>query len=1030
MKKQKTDQQSADELLAQLQKSYLDDPDDQKSGSVKEDADDLAFRHRLAGLLKRFTGGKDSKKEPKRKKEKLPPPEPTVEEGSEPLMEETPAPVIEEPTPVAEESVAEEPIVEEKPKKAVKPKKEPKPKTEKPIPVAPEPIVEEEPERIVEEEPEPIVEEPAVEEEPEPIIEEVPEPMAEESEPIVETPAPIVEETPEPIVEEEPEPIVEEEPEPVAEIKPAPRMQDVKDAPPVVIRPKGAERSEQKPIVIKPRDEKQTDEEPSPDPASTEPIRIGKKPTAQPWGPPRVTARGGVSLPPIKFGKGKKRETAESERFMEKNTVKQPSTKLIAKKSLPNVTQPGAGKPSEVPISEPTATSVPSKKQPIIKLVQRKEASRPKERPADVTARESGLTENDVEMIFELGYENELGRVVGFDALKKIKSEHARHIRASQNTQYETAFGYRGEEYSGREMRDKVLAAYLHDRRNLILRLIGTVVCIFALFAADLPQWFGPLVGSAAASHPYLFAGTGAVLLCAAAGIHFRRMLSGWRGLLRFAPTPDAPIALLFPLILCYDIIRIFNAKGGRMPGLDLVFGCGLLLYLVCDCIRLGNEMRTFRLLSGEEEKTVLEPTDPGKKMMRQGNRTVKIINDEIAEQLYRVRLAKEAVGFFRRSNETSSIVRPVTLFLILSLSLSLIAGVVGAVLSENVQTALTAAALTFLLTLSGSVSLLFFTPLYAANRKLTAKGCALIGEESVDELSTPSTLIFEDTDLFTARRTAQASVRQSDDFKEDLRLCEILFRKIDGTLGPIGRAKSNGANDPPVLLLRIEDHGVEALVDGKTRILAGNGEFLSRYGLTVPAESTDRVLRRSPNTTLLYIAIDGVLKLHYEIAYQPDPKFEEIARLLSECEMTTAIHTYDPDLSDAFLQSVREPGAPLIRVIKPGRYEDPAPLDMSDTGAVSIAGSEALVAPVRAACAIRRLKKIGYRVLLASLLPGAALAVCGAVLLPASILPYLSLLAILWRGLWDLACIPLVAGFLKSDALFGDPGKTSTVID
>ena len=962
MKKQKTDQQSADELLAQLQKSYLDTPEEEESGSEKEDADDRAFRNRLAGLLKRFAGGKSPKKEPKRKK-------------IEPVAEEEPEPVEEEPAAV------EEPVIEE-PKRREKPKKEPKPKKEKPVPVPPEPVIEKEI--------------------PEPIEVELPEPVVEE-----EIPEPIVEEEPEPVAEETAEPVVEEEiSEPVVEEEPKPRRRDVKDTPPVVIRPKGTGQSRRDPIVIKPQAAQEV-EEPVEEPAPAGRIRIGgKKPAAEPWAPPRVQARGSVAPPPVVPDKPGKAERKESERPMENKKVKQMSTKTMAKKSLPSVTQP------------------------VVKQEQEKTALPPAEPATAAVARESGLSENDIGMLFELGYENELGRVVGFDALKKIKSEHARHTRRSGNARYETAFGYRGEEYTGREMRDRVLAAYLRDRRRLILRLIGTVVCLFVLLAADLPQWFGSFVNSTASAHPYLLAGAGALLLCVVAGIHFRRMLAGWRGMLRFEPTPDAPIALLFPLILLYDIIRICNAGNGRMPGLHFVFGCGLLLYLICDCIRLGNEMRTFRLLSGEEEKTVLEPTEPGKKMMRQGSRTVKILNDEIAEQLYRVRPAKETTGFFRRSNDLSSAVRPVTLVLILSLSLSLIAGVVGAVLSGDIRTALTSAALSLLLTLPGSVSLVFFAPLDLANRKLATKGCALIGEESVDELSRPSTLIFADTDLFTARRTAQASVRQSDDFKRDLSLCEILFRKIDGTLGPIGRAKSDGAEDPPVLLLRIEDHGVEALIGGTTRILAGNGEFLSRYGLTVPAESTDRVLRRLPNTTLLYIAIDGVLKLHYEIVYQLDPKFEEIARLLVECNMTAAIHTCDPNLSDSFLQSVREPGAPLIRVIKPARQEDPEPLDMSDTGAVSIAGSAALVAPVRAACAIDRLKKAGYRMLAASLLPGAALAVCGAVLLPATVLPLLPLFAVLWRGIWDLACIPLLAGFLKSDKLFGDTEKPSDSVE
>ena len=275
-------------------------------------------------------------------------------------------------------------------------------------------------------------------------------------------------------------------------------------------------------------------------------------------------------------------------------------------------------------------------------------------------------------MIFELGYENELGRLVGPEKLKKIKSEHARHVRDAQYTHFDTAFGYRGEEYTGKEMRGRILAAYLRDRRGLIARLILTVVCLLALLVVDQPEWFGPYLTATAAAHPYLFALGGTLLLCILAWIHLRRLLSGARRLIRFTPTPYTPAAVLVLLILLYDGIRIINAESHQMPALNLCAGCALLFSLLCDCIRLGNEMRTFRLLSGDEKKTVLNATEPGKKMLRQGNKTIKIYNDDIAEQLYRVRPANETVGFFRRSNEMSSAVRPVMVLLILSLSLSL----------------------------------------------------------------------------------------------------------------------------------------------------------------------------------------------------------------------------------------------------------------------------------------------------------------------------------------------------------------------
>ena len=100
MKKQKTEQQNADEILRQLQKSYLDDsPTDPESEPVKEDADDLAFSRRISDFFKRFSVGRDAKKAT-RKKAKQSAPEPVAEEPM-PIAEE-PEPVEEEPIPIAE----------------------------------------------------------------------------------------------------------------------------------------------------------------------------------------------------------------------------------------------------------------------------------------------------------------------------------------------------------------------------------------------------------------------------------------------------------------------------------------------------------------------------------------------------------------------------------------------------------------------------------------------------------------------------------------------------------------------------------------------------------------------------------------------------------------------------------------------------------------------------------------------------------------------------------------------------------------
>jgi len=170
-----------------------------------------------------------------------------VEETPEPVAEETPEPVVEEveeaPEPVAEETP--EPVVEET-KESTEPLAEGAPEPVVEVPEeTPEPAAEETPEPVAAEEtPEPAVEEAEeVEEAPEPVAEETPEPVVEEGE---EAPEPVAEETPEPVaeeVEEAPEPVAEETPEPVVEEAPTPPE-------PAAPTPQAVSRKKMKPRMI------------------------------------------------------------------------------------------------------------------------------------------------------------------------------------------------------------------------------------------------------------------------------------------------------------------------------------------------------------------------------------------------------------------------------------------------------------------------------------------------------------------------------------------------------------------------------------------------------------------------------------------------------------------------------------------------------------------------------------------------------------------------------------------------------------
>lgn len=614
----------------------------------------------------------------------------------------------------------------------------------------------------------------------------------------------------------------------------------------------------------------------------------------------------------------------------------------------------------EIPIDEPDLTFSKSEKS-IFPFFKSKEA--PRQRSEAVSAAElirgkSGFSEGDVDMLLELGYETELGRIVGFENVKTLKQDHKLRVGKDSRRHYRTAFGYCGLEDVNARTRDSILSTYAHHKKHLIIRTLLTAFITVLLFLLDVPTLFGGAYENFWDSHPILSEVLSLCLLCAACVCSARQVLAGIRSYFRLTPTPYSSIGLLLPFALIYNVAAFFTSD--PMLRVNCLI-CGILLLLAfCDVMRLVCEMRTVRLLCEDGVKTVLESVEPRKKKLRQGKKLIKIINDDIDEQFYRVRHAEETTGFFRRFNDFSSANGLFHVLLGAPPAVAFVGAFVVLLVSRDPSVALSLF-MTVILAAAPFISIFaFFYPLARANKLLSRNGCALIGEESVAEYGRSSTVVFQDTDLYSAEQCAEISVREGDDFRQDLRLAAILFCKAGGTLAAVGNTYGGKGLDAPVTFVRVTETGLEAMVEENRHMIAGSAEFLKKNGIRVPRESSDKALRRTPNIGVMYVAIDGVLKLSYEIEYCERPTFEQLVSDLADIDVGIAIRSCDPNLNEGFLTLNRPDGAPLIRVIKPSRYEADTMLKTVDTGAVALGDTLDIVCTLHAAHGVHRARRFG----------------------------------------------------------------------
>ncbi len=961
-KTRSSDDREVAELLKKLQASFLDKTEKAEKATEKArrkqeaDDDDRKFREQLSAILNKAAANKQPAKKNK--------PKPKTDNPVSPLTKEQQPNEAAVPIPVARESKKETP--------APKAKKKSSPVPQKSI-AEPEVIVE--PEIIAEPE---IIVEPKIIAEPEIIVE--PEIIAE--------PKVIVE----PEIIAEPEVILNKPKNEPIVIRPRAYTSEkgnpeAKQTDRIVIRPPSP-RKQGEAIVIRPRNS-HTD---SPTPQRVReqlaktPIKIGKeilpenqrKQIPDPSEKPKPIMKKEQNTTFIPPSPADTQPANQTPRVVARGPVTAPQ-----KPSVTTQATQKTGKSSDDPPRGASNKAIPQKNGPKtgqrrgylqrLKL-EKKLAEERKRASLALIHKKSGLSDDDIAMMFELGYENELRDLVGDEDLKRLRTEHLKAIGQSQHKHYRMAYGYRGEEYAEGDQRDSVIASYLHDRKQLLLQTVFTALLTVLLLFIDFPALVGASLLQIDTATPWLLPAMGLVLLALACLLSKRAISAGLRSFLKFSATPYSTVGIVAPLGVLYSAFTLLSPVD--MPHINAVVCAYLLIVTCCDLLRLCSELRVFRLVSAEGEKNVLCPDTPHKKKITKNGKTVQIINDDLGENLYRVRKSTQCVGFFRRCNNMHSATRPFTITLVLMLALSVAVAFADAVYSHSILSALGAAIKTLLICAPISSVVGYFYPNCRANRLLFKQECALIGEESAHEFEAPKTVIFSDGDLISAKTQAEIAVQDGDLLRIDLRLAGILFRKLGGALGTVSPKLSGGQADPPVSILHISKVGVSAMIDNRSHLLLGNAEFLQSEGVRVPKESTDRALRRAPDTELLYVAVDGVLKLSYEIAYRIGAETENLIRTLANTDTAVAVISYDPNLNDRFLGKLRPRSAERIEVIKPEQFEAAKAIEIADTGAISLGDAVDIALPLYAAAGISRLRRFGLRVqVIASILGGTVLA-------------------------------------------------------
>ncbi|MBQ9162229.1 MAG: hypothetical protein IJX74_03030 [Clostridia bacterium] len=524
---------------------------------------------------------------------------------------------------------------------------------------------------------------------------------------------------------------------------------------------------------------------------------------------------------------------------------------------------------------------------------------------------DGNLPDTDVEMLLRLGYEHPLRQMIGDRKIEEIKQERLDYESVQESDK--KPFGYRGREYSGRDMTADTQRAYERDRSFILARLLTTAVfaLLLLLFAelpliadADAGLWskISGFVGS------FAYPLTEMLLLLAAAAPSMLHLFYGIKGALRLEPNLYSVPAISVIIALANGAGYLFR-RGGDIPaffgGAALII---LLMATVADLCAHNAEELAFSVVSSGKEKFLLAD----------GTYSESETGADV-QSCYNVRRARDISSYFARTAKHARVRSFLNYITPISIALSLILGGVWLIVGGGgLTSALRAATTTYFLITPGFFALGATLPLWLSNRMINRRGCAVIGSAAPDDYTANTRfgkekkIFFADGDVLSAAYIKRISLRGDRDSEHYVRLANKLFYTLGGVLA----SESQGMDEPlsdgdiHIEIAESREHYLKLyMIDGDetVEVVMGSYDKLTRSGIKLPNENMERIYNDDKRDRLVvYLAFDGQFRLAYSIQYKLSSKFRRAAKRLVELGFVPSIETFDPMITPQMLAELR----------------------------------------------------------------------------------------------------------------------------
>lgn len=547
----------------------------------------------------------------------------------------------------------------------------------------------------------------------------------------------------------------------------------------------------------------------------------------------------------------------------------------------------------------------------------------------DVGARKE-LDDADINFAISLGSKDALESAMGF---AKVRAAKHNFVNPAVKDAVGNIILNKQREYRSYDQNAEIKDSYRKEKKKIGERLIFTSLILLVLLFCETVFSFEsvniPYV-SDFLDIPFCYYIVSTVLFLISVALSAYKLFYGITGFLTTRAHYYTPIGFVSIINTLYNLFVLIAFGSENLPMFNSVCVFGLVVSIIGEYMQVSREIRTFNLVSDDRPKISLERVD----------RSIETIKKEsyLRSNEFFVENTNFVGKYFERSARSPESYHVKYTYITLTMLLSLLVSAVAIIMTRTFSSFVLAFELSALLCVPVQFMLLGTYQFYIISKKLYRDDSAMIGETIADEYVGSNTIYLDDVEVFDEHGVRVINLESFNNFNIiDINYYYLsVFSSIEGPLkNAFGEVPQNIKISDNVKLLNVYQGGIEALVDGKSRISLGNADFLSGKGVHL-GRSGEEKHHEKDETCVMFMAVNNALCAKLHLKYSISYRFESFAEDMAENHAQVGVRTVDPNITEEMLAALRGDQSDAIKVMRP-TPNDLVPIGRrSDSGVIT----------------------------------------------------------------------------------------------